>query len=365
MLINTSDDMYWKVDNKVFYNKILAIAESKSTKKPIQFHFYDNHLNKNWEDLTGILSWDDILKQRCLELREKHSYIRLWYSGGRDSHLILKAFTDNNIVVDEVTVLDYNYKDAEYKHIIKYLKKNKHLYPTVKKITSVQFDLNMMQTVFAKNWETSARATNWLPIPPISEICNHNFKHGCNVTGIEKPRVYFDNGKIYSTMYDVTVLSWIGCDNHEPFYVSNNVPIYQYQTWHLVHYLKNNPEIIAMSDSDLNKNLFAAPANLLDFTSLYYKAAEGALRTEYADLIMGVPYAKKAFSDGLKSMQYLDIERCWEDHYPEIYKSFNNGIINVTEDHREYFREDNVTVPTAISSKMRYIDEKVYLPGCA
>ena len=149
MLINSTDDMYWQVGFNVYYNKILAIDDAKLSGLPLKFYFYDRIMqNFDWTtDYTEIFTWLEILKLRAEEIRSKWQTVRLWYTGGRDSYLALKAFVDNDIVLDEIIVIDYNYSNSEYRHIIDDLQKNQQTMPFVKKITTITYDLPMQKII--------------------------------------------------------------------------------------------------------------------------------------------------------------------------------------------------------------------------
>jgi hypothetical protein len=50
-------------------------------------------------------SFEDLVYYRLKQLREKYAYIRFWFSGGRDSRLVLDACRRYNIHFDEIVIL--------------------------------------------------------------------------------------------------------------------------------------------------------------------------------------------------------------------------------------------------------------------
>jgi len=362
MLINLTDDMYWQVGSNVHYNKILAIDDAKLSGSPLEFYFYDRIMqNFDWTtDYTSIYTWPEILKLRAEEIRAKWQTVRLWYTGGRDSYLALKAFVDNDIVLDEIIVIDYNYSNSEYRHIVDDLQKNQQSMPSVKKITTITYDLEMQKNYFKNNWERSNSNDMLLPIPTPSFIANNIYEtNTCNITGAEKPRLYFAAGKAFSTMYDETVLNLIGIVNHEPFFISENVPIFQYQAWNLLRYVLTDAVLASTPYNVLNNELYQVTEDVVtNPNSLYYKGCIGALRTKFASDAVGNPYHKLALRSGVKigNVKYSDLENNWKTNYPEIYRNFKHGILRVDDLYKEYFVNNNIkNRPSTISSKMFFM----------
>ncbi len=352
MLINTSDDMYWTVGNKVYYDKILAIDESLLSNQPVKFYFYNNTLEKfNWStDYTTLYTWNELLRLRAEEIRSKWNKINIWYTGGRDSYLVLKTFADNNITVDEVCMIDFNYALAEHKHTAEYITEHKHLYPNVKKWTVIKYDLELQRTIMCNKNRHDFQA---LPICTTAEMSNHhrrkdpNSATTCNITGAEKSRLYFDNGEVHACMYDVTINNMMGIENHEPFFISETLPVFQYQSWHLLNFIKTNPIFQHYTVQELNGRLYSAPkdnAALYDTDHPYYIACVGLLRTEYANIYTGLPWHKIA-REGIKldNPKYVDLLQQWKSHHPEIYKSYRDNISGIMDpSYINYFDSNDV-----------------------
>ena len=96
---------FWEVEGTKFTDKYSALYSASQKLSSIQFNFN----NGIWESfdlatLGGKNSLNDLYKQRACQLRDRYSYLILYYSGGADSHNILRTFIDNDIKLDEICV---------------------------------------------------------------------------------------------------------------------------------------------------------------------------------------------------------------------------------------------------------------------
>jgi hypothetical protein len=98
---------YYQCGNKIFRSKIQACLYSSETDQEIKWFFNNETFDKvDWtEEPTNSL--DFYYDQRAKEIREKYDYVILSYSGGSDSHNILKAFQRQKLILDEVLVNVY------------------------------------------------------------------------------------------------------------------------------------------------------------------------------------------------------------------------------------------------------------------
>lgn len=95
---------YWRVGTQRFSRKIDALLYASSINAAVNF-YYHNHIWENYDRSNlGKVSLQSLYKERALQLRDKYDYLILCYSGGADSHNILKTFLDNRIRLDEVFV---------------------------------------------------------------------------------------------------------------------------------------------------------------------------------------------------------------------------------------------------------------------
>lgn len=112
-----------------------------------------------------------LLDHRIKELRKKHQYLRLWYSGGKDSQLILDTAIKNGIHIDEILIVWFGYRNhrnmwptwSPFYEIdqvaLPYIDKIKSLIPNTK-ITVASYDEPVYEHVFAQpDWHR--KSLNW------------------------------------------------------------------------------------------------------------------------------------------------------------------------------------------------------------
>jgi hypothetical protein len=90
------------------------VGNIKTLSKFEAFSFADNDINKIEfiynEDVMSRQDWTtepeeniyELYAERARQLRGKYDYLVLLYSGGIDSHTVLKSFLDNNLRLDEI-----------------------------------------------------------------------------------------------------------------------------------------------------------------------------------------------------------------------------------------------------------------------
>ena len=103
----------WIVDGKTYYFRQQALYAAKNDMSKITF-FQEGIEEFDAMDwlIEPTQSWAKMLGIRALQLRNKYQSLRVWYSGGSDSHTMLRAFVDNGIWPNEIamyrTSLDNN-----------------------------------------------------------------------------------------------------------------------------------------------------------------------------------------------------------------------------------------------------------------
>lgn len=95
---------YYLVEDKKFHNNYEAMLYASKQHKNISFVYHDDIWKNFDKSSVGKKSLEEIYKERALQLRARYDYLILYYSGGADSHNILKVFVDNDIKLDEVCV---------------------------------------------------------------------------------------------------------------------------------------------------------------------------------------------------------------------------------------------------------------------
>jgi len=94
----------WIAGGIPFANKLDALTHASKTNSYLRFYFHDHVWESFDKKLLGKISLSKLYKQRAEQLRDRYEYLILYYSGGADSHNILKTFLDNGIKLDEIRV---------------------------------------------------------------------------------------------------------------------------------------------------------------------------------------------------------------------------------------------------------------------
>ena len=199
---------YYTCNNKTFTSKIKAINENVDSGHGVFFN-----ANPTWDNFNFSIepetSWYNLLKQEAKYIRDSYSHIRLWYSGGADSHLVLQSFVDNNIHVDEICCMKSGIGDADYEineYAIKQIKKY-NLQKT--KITIIEPDADDYTNYYSTNWINKDMPEwnyHFRMIYHNNLSMDHNRKkNSINVFGAEPPRLIYKNNKWYMYFMDADI----------------------------------------------------------------------------------------------------------------------------------------------------------------
>jgi len=114
-MTTVSDDknttFHYNVGQEKFYNKLQAIQENIKTSNPIHFKSPYGKADFSVEPQHTL---DELMAQHLTELRNKFRKVKLYYSGGSDSHLLLHACIKNNIHIDEIVCLRSGIPTADF-----------------------------------------------------------------------------------------------------------------------------------------------------------------------------------------------------------------------------------------------------------
>jgi hypothetical protein len=257
--INWNRILHYNVGGKKFINPLAAWKEIAESNSSFHFSMFDECFSQyNWT-VEPSQSVEELGRIRAQQLREKYSWLRLWYSGGRDSHFVLKSFIDNNIHLDEVVIFHNPFmqvRDWEMKTLVYPLAQDllKH---TRTKISTLTLTANDYEKTFSKNWhEKSATDPNqslWFQPNNYSrlfELHPEQFSQDQRldnklgiILGMEKPKVFVEQGHWYMQMADVNgfVYSMDNRENVEYFYITPDLPeLHAKQSWLAVNHIEKN-----------------------------------------------------------------------------------------------------------------------------
>ena len=110
---NINDQWWYEVNGQRFDNKLIAIKNSNEKTQPVHFHcpknYYTQDFSKKPTDTLDVL-----LKQQAQKIRDTYKTVRLYFSGGSDSYLVLKTFIDNKIPIDEIICLKSGLGESDF-----------------------------------------------------------------------------------------------------------------------------------------------------------------------------------------------------------------------------------------------------------
>lgn len=261
---------YYSIDGLKTLSRFEAYQLAAGNKDKINFNFNDDLLSKlDWtieptEDIHSLYA------KRAVQLRNQYDYIVLMYSGGIDSHVILKTFLENNIHIDEictVSTTDCDEKSSKF---------NQEVFN--KAIPYVQ-SLNLKHTKFRyleignlivnqwsdeyhfENFQYYNTGPQWLVIrsqkfkeniPDHIKLAQQG-KKVCYVWGLDKPNIFLNNGNycfryidnfidfgsrqfVNRVQFKETLFNFYD----EPFYISKDMPEITIKQCHLItRFLKN------------------------------------------------------------------------------------------------------------------------------
>ena len=167
--------------------------------------------------------------KRLQMLREKYDYIRLWYSGGKDSHCILEWAKQAGIVFDEIAVLEHDEHVLFCNEEIKSLKISKDLYH---KLTWINVNEQILDYVYKnKEWWQHSTVFSILAVmeldvfnryvtPSLKELDIPN--NLCDITGGITPTIFYKDGwKFFLNEYSCSNMNYSHCEN---FLVNDSYP---------------------------------------------------------------------------------------------------------------------------------------------
>lgn len=332
--------VYWTVKNYEtntetrFNSKIDAVLYRDTLPHATaHFHWYEDAFSRLNPSIEPTETLAELCRQRAQELRDTYPYIRLFYSGGTDSHTALVSFIDNNIHLDEIVVdikLDKDTNTAENTTnreiaiaTIPYLKTIAHRLPKTK------ITISQATTKDADDWFSIADDTN-IPIMLdggsgmfcmdtgwawYNTVTTTHHNDWCDLFGGNKARLFKKNNNWYMFNVDSTLPLWTMSDRYEDFFVSRNVPsLYLKTIYTLKHYHT------ARQSTDAFINAFYSNQ------SEEYNRAIGRVPTH------SITQIKRFFTD----VDYSS--KLWEDKKISGYYSnmFYNNVIGTSDGQRWY-----------------------------
>jgi len=246
----------WQVGGR-YYDVKLAALRASSENHPVSFHLFDETFDRLDWTVEPRESWNSLLRRRAEQLRSAYDYVRLWYSGGSDSHTMLLAFLDNDIHVDEIAMYRCSPIDdfsgpgsSETNEVaLPFVESIRERIPKTK-ITLLDIGREQYERVYLTDewlefanvmrFRPYSRKYDYLFFPELLRPAEEGRSH-CDVAGWEKPRMEMRDGQFYASFWDRQISGDIGSPFTEFFYVTPRFPELQLKQCHLLkNWVKEN-----------------------------------------------------------------------------------------------------------------------------
>jgi hypothetical protein len=249
-------EAWYDVNGQKFYSKTAAVEHAKGVVSDVKFKFQEDVWdNVNWTN-DPIESWETLLQQRCIQIRENYKHVALWYSSGYDSHTILLSFIKNKIPIDELVLLNKNsfFHDPEHEYAVyfaNYVKNN--YYPNLK-INIIDLNLDYLLDFYntqGSNWINHIGTNTRFIKTTLYYFLSYNdyvkknlvnFDSRADVIGYEKAKVYCYDNKWFTFTTDSFLEHAIGTKT-VPFYISKELPqLHVKQVHNVVSWFESLPD---------------------------------------------------------------------------------------------------------------------------
>jgi hypothetical protein len=186
-------------------------------------------------------------------LRETYDYVRIWYSGGSDSHSVVEAFLRAGAHIDEIGTVswrvlhNFDTGSSDNESLVMNMLKDlfKKYNQPLPKISIARIEKNHIDQHFQKNFfynqvgyggvfsytcNQFVETAKLVEKPPVEKYCD--------VFGVEKPRLIVEDRKIYFQMNDKSIMHCAGIqDSVEWFYLPRLTPdLVRAQLWSVLDY---------------------------------------------------------------------------------------------------------------------------------
>jgi hypothetical protein len=345
--LNRRPNGYYTVGEEIYFNKVPALVKASHLNVFPKWHFYQEvYSNLDWAQDSNktLVEW---YRLRALQLRERYDHLILNFSGGSDSWTILKAFVDNGIHLDEI-VVRWPFYATSRKHIPSTDVSSTNL------LSEWDFTINpMLKQIESQNPEIKITIDDWSidldkieltddqwhyytdylnpacllkanQKTPTEERLISKGKTCAQIVGVDKPQMFFSNGKIYCYFLDKLGNSRRMLDqdrNLELFYWTADMPeLVHAQAREIFNVLKFQPFLINLIDKNIPYN--RERKNLWDkfVTSVIYKdyASRNFFQTKKSSSCL--IYDGDAWLHQEKNLRLLD---SWESGIKNLYASID------------------------------------------
>ena len=172
-----------------------------------------------------------LMVKQLKHLRKKYNKLRLLYTGGTDSHTILKLALENDIFIDEtitylVSFVGTPKVDIEYLNGVKFAKQ--HAPHSIGKVTVIQPEIDSMRYYYNEDWYMDLNVVKgcpfWLRGQYVHKFLPEADASTITLVGTEKPQVNYNNGKLSWCILDDPMSEYMDTDSIYHFFCDKNNP---------------------------------------------------------------------------------------------------------------------------------------------
>lgn len=262
------NELLYQVGDFKTYSKVEAARVAQGDFNKVHFNFMDStFMGHPWYRPSE--TWEELMRQRCVRLREKYSYLCVWFSGGWDSATVLETFIKHNIKLDEIAIYDRKYfdGDTEVASAIEYAKtvKDRHM-PNVK-LSLIPINIEHSQQVYDKygdQWIFTPGCSLMYPkthryfieheLDDTRSIRAENETRG-NIWAHDKSKVLLYDNKWYAFAVDTSMTPYFNTDC-ELFFCSSDLPeLYILQTHMAIDFFERIMANSGKVDTELSHNI--------------------------------------------------------------------------------------------------------------
>ena len=228
----------YQVGDSYFFSVYLALNEAMKTGKQVSFYCKDADYDKLDWTKEPEQSFDELMTAHAFDLRNRHDRLILGWSGGTDSHTIYRIFKQNNIHIDEILIKTSKHLEPYPEHHFSWLKKHHYDKDTI--ITKWDQNDTYLRGLdcIDENWMYKNKGDllvfgNTSVAEAVKHLIekNHAGKKWIYITGFEKPRLVYRNGKWYSRQLDSTLRQAMGYEYIDSFFLE---PLIHLKQSHLI-----------------------------------------------------------------------------------------------------------------------------------
>jgi hypothetical protein len=218
---------HWEVAGRTYHNKFKAFEDAFSIGHTPHWNFYEEEFSKYDWTVEPEESITELYKQRVQQIRDTHDYVIVMFSGGCDSWTIVDSCIKAGVLVDEIWSLaghewcdpnDTSRNPGNLANETRFaaIPEAKKFLQRDPRIKYKVFDAAQLITDYWSKNKPNAYEEHWIsPEGPLREITEtlddqyvpkSSFNRIVRISGIDKPRLLYQDGKFYMRFFDLSIL---------------------------------------------------------------------------------------------------------------------------------------------------------------